>query len=286
MGGAPAAQPAQAPTQGGLSIQQLMQAASNPWLNEGQRSVVNMMLEQEIRRADPSTQLDMDFRRAQIEKLNREAEQGGRDGTHGTPFYTMDSEGNLHVNFASKSGDKLIRAEAGSGERVLGPYDTSLERASGSAAGKKRGEAEFDLPRVEQNAAHTLGILERMKTHKGREGSTGFIQGILPSRTSDQVDFQSLVDQTQGQAFLQAFETLKGGGQITEIEGQKATDAISRLRNQRLSDADYLRAISDLEEVVNAGLARARQQAGARSPSAPAQSGNRLRFNPETGELE
>jgi hypothetical protein len=115
-----------------------------------------------------------------------------------------------------------------------------------------------------------------MKTHPGREGSTGFIQGALPSRTSAQVDFQSLVDQTQGQAFLQAFQMLKGAGQITEIEGQKATNAISRLGNERLSDADYLRAINDLEDVVKAGLARAKVQAGQggqASPDAPAPSG-------------
>lgn len=125
----------------GLSVQQLMQAASNPWLNENQRGVINMMLEQEMKRADPSNQLDMDYRRAQIEKLQREAEQGGRDGTHGTPFYTMDADGNLHVNFASKSGDKLIRAEAGNGEKVLGPYDTSLMRSTGQYEGKDQGEA-------------------------------------------------------------------------------------------------------------------------------------------------
>lgn len=148
------------------------------------------------------------------------------------------------------------------------------KNVAGAAAqaelGKNQGGAAFDLPRVEQNAAQTLDVLERMKTHPGREGSTGYIQGALPSRTSDQIDFQSLVDQTQGQAFLQAFQMLKGAGQITEIEGAKATQAISRLGNQRLSDADYLKAISDLEEVINAGTARARVQAASGGvPAAP-----------------
>ncbi|UVK39925.1 hypothetical protein LHFGNBLO_001340 [Mesorhizobium sp. AR10] len=148
---------------------------------------------------------------------------------------------------------------------------------AGEASQKKLGEAQagaaFDLPRVEQNANQTLSVLERMKTHKGREGSTGFIQGLLPARNSEQVDFQSLVDQTQGQAFLQAFQMLKGAGQITEIEGTKATDAISRLRNQRLGDQDYLQAINDLEGVIKTGLERARVQAGQSSgytPGSPA----------------
>lgn len=152
------------------------------------------------------------------------------------------------------------------------PKDLAGAEAA-KAGGKAQGEAAFDLPRVEQNAAQTLDILERMEKHPGREGSTGFIQGMLPSRTGEQVDFQSLVDQTQGQSFLQAFQMLKGGGQITEIEGKKATDAISRLGNQRLSDKDYLQAISDLKEVVANGLARARKQAGVSGPNQPASGG-------------
>lgn len=202
--------------------------------------------------------------------------------------YAKDKDGNLKAFQPSKGGG-LIPAnlpegytfEPGTGKIDLGtewgitdrsgaviqrvPKDLAGAEAD-KAAGKARGEASFDLPRVEQNAEQTLGILERMKTHPGREGSTGFIQGMLPSRNSDQVDFQSLVDQTQGQSFLQAFQMLKGGGQITEIEGAKATNAISRLGNQRISDKEYLQAITDLEEVVKNGLARARRQAGSLEP--------------------
>lgn len=201
------------------------------------------------------------------------------------PIYGKDKDGNIVVMQPSKMGG-LVQADLPEGVQLtpgvdkidLGtawgitdrsgqvvstiPKDLAGAEAQ-KAAGGKQGDAAFDLPRVEQNAQQTLGILSRMKTHPGRAGSTGFIQGMLPSRSSDQVDFQSLVDQTQGQSFLQAFQMLKGAGQITEIEGQKATDAISRLRNQRLSDADYLRAIEDLEGVVKAGLSRARVQAGA-----------------------
>ncbi|MGY2995447.1 hypothetical protein [Mesorhizobium sp. URHB0026] len=147
--------------------------------------------------------------------------------------------------------------------------------ASQTAQGTAQGAAAFDLPRVEQNANQILDTLDKMKNHPGREGSTGFFQGMLPSRTSDQVDFQSLVDQTKGQTFLQAFQSLKGGGAITDIEGAKATNAISRLGNQRLSDQDYLQAITDLEDVIKTGVARAQHQAGggvapsAVQPSAP-----------------
>lgn len=58
---------------GGLDIQQLIQAASHPWLNEGQRAVINSLLQQQLQTLDPAHQLDMDYRRAQINKMQREA---------------------------------------------------------------------------------------------------------------------------------------------------------------------------------------------------------------------
>lgn len=55
-GTAGALQPGQS---SGPSLQQLLQAAQNPWLNENQRGVVNMLLEQEMQKQDPMRQLQM-----------------------------------------------------------------------------------------------------------------------------------------------------------------------------------------------------------------------------------
>jgi hypothetical protein len=223
------------------------------------------------------------------------------------PIYGKDKDGNLVVMQPSKAGG-LVKADLPDGVTLQPGVDKidlgtswGITDRSGSiisvvpkdlagaesqkAQGKAQGAAAFDLPRVEQNAAQTLDILDRMKKHPGREGSTGFIEGMLPARTSDQVDFQSLVDQTRGQTFLQAFQMLKGGGQITEIEGQKAENAISRLTNYRLSDKDYLQAINDLEDVINKGLTRARKQAGvpgeATSATTPGKTSSGLQWSIE-----
>lgn len=53
------------PGEAGPTIQQLMQAASDPWLSEQQRGMVNMMLEQKMQSADPIRQL-------QLQKLQKE----------------------------------------------------------------------------------------------------------------------------------------------------------------------------------------------------------------------
>lgn len=63
----------------GPDIGMLLQAASNPWLSDQQRSIVNMMLEQQMQSQDPMRQLDMDYKRAQTQKIQRElsGELGG-----------------------------------------------------------------------------------------------------------------------------------------------------------------------------------------------------------------
>ena len=63
------------------------------------------------------------------------------------------------------------------------------------------------------------------------------------------------VKQLDGQAFLQAFESLKGGGQITEIEGIKATQAIGRLDSAQRTE-DYVAALEELRGYLSTAVSR------------------------------
>jgi hypothetical protein len=140
--------------------------------------------------------------------------------------------------------------------------------ARGTAAGKVEGEttttAKFDLPRVEDNAKQTLGLLDRLKTHKGRAMATGASSMVPVEKLAgtDARDFVTLLGQLRGKQFLEAFNMLKGAGQITEIEGTKAESAIATIQDRGQSEETYLQAIEDLREVINANVARARQKAG------------------------
>ena len=62
-------------------------------------------------------------------------------------------------------------------------------------------------------------------------------------------DFNAAHDQAVGAAFLQAFETLKGGGQITVTEGEKATAALTRM-NLAQSEVEYIRAAREFQREV------------------------------------
>jgi hypothetical protein len=60
---------------------------------------------------------------------------------------------------------------------------------------------------------------------------------------------------------LQAYETLRGTGQITEIEGAKATSAITRMRLAQ-SEKDFVQAAREFQDVIRRGVDRARSKAG------------------------
>jgi NurA-like 5'-3' nuclease len=85
---------------------------------------------------------------------------------------------------------------------------------------------------------------------------------------------------------MTAFESLKGGGQITEKEGEKATEAIARLQTTK-TEQGYLDALHDLKNVVKIGQERAKRQA--KMPNAQptaATAPKRFKYNPQSGELE
>lgn len=75
--------------------------------------------------------------------------------------------------------------------------------------------------------------------------------------------------QIEGKTFLEAFESLKGGGAITEVEGAKATQAISRMHKSQ-SEVEYVKAARELQEIVRNGVERARKRAGVGGAAAPA----------------
>lgn len=134
-------------------------------------------------------------------------------------------------------------------------------KVTGREVAEARVKASSDLPRVEDNARFMLDTIEKLKKHPGEGAGTGPLAGRLPQIGGDQAGYVALADQLQGKAFLEAFNSLRGGGHITEIEGKKGTDAISRfsrVQNKRDRDA----ALADLTDVVNAGMKRARASAG------------------------
>lgn len=85
-----------------------------------------------------------------------------------------------------------------------------------------------------------------------------------------------------GANFLQAFEQLKGGGQITEKEGEKAEQAFGRLQRSQ-SLPEFKAALQTLDSVMNDLLTAAEQRANGGGQAQPAAPAPQQQFNLPAG---
>jgi len=116
-----------------------------------------------------------------------------------------------------------------------------------------------------QTAQSALDTIGQIRIHPGLKSRVGVwaVAPAIPGTPGK--DFDALVEQAKGQVFLQAYSALKGGGQITEREGQAAQQAIARL-NQAQTQEGFMTALDDLEGIIRKGVERAQSKAGAARP--------------------
>jgi hypothetical protein len=125
----------------------------------------------------------------------------------------------------------------------------------GSQAATEASAAEAAKQSAADTAQDSINLIDSIITDPNLGSITGMFQGRLPAMTQAGTDLEVKVEQLQGQAFLQAFESLKGGGAITEAEGKAATAATARL-NRRQSDTAYVQALNELKTILERGKRR------------------------------
>lgn len=124
--------------------------------------------------------------------------------------------------------------------------------------GKNEGEKIIGRDGSLTQADEMLSAIDGLITAPGRETMTGASSWLDPRNYvpgTDAANARSRLDQLQGKAFLQAFESLKGGGQITEREGLAAQNAIARLQTSQ-SDEEFLQSLQELRTIVMNAKAR------------------------------
>lgn len=133
---------------------------------------------------------------------------------------------------------------------------------------KIRAEKMSSLPKAIEGAESAIKLIDDALEHKGFQGSVGmknwaYLFGLLdePFPGTEEVGFLSYLKQLQGKNFLNAYETLKGGGQITQVEGQKAEQAFARMATAQ-SEEDFTKALREYQGILRSGLERARKDAG------------------------
>lgn len=154
-------------------------------------------------------------------------------------------------------------------------------RATGEAIAKNDVAAKQALPKIISDAQLALDVVDQMvgkqevrdkngkviqaatAPHPGFQDAVGatYLPGARFVPGTQAASFQALQNQVEGTAFLSAFEALKGGGAISEKEGEKATAARMRMTLAQ-NEGEYIKAAREFQEIVRTGVANAQRKAG------------------------
>lgn len=213
---------------------------------------------------------------------------GGNGDLGLNPQYGVDAEGNPVILQLGKNGKAIqtampdgvklskepIKIDAGTHWVLLDPItrqpvgqveknneEAAFQSGFGTAAGKAAAERIDALPGALAKADNMMSTIDGILNDPALDVSTGWLSWMQQVPGTDQYRFGQRALQLQGQSFLQAFESLKGGGQITEVEGAKATQAIGRLSTAQ-SAKDYRDALDELKGIITAAKQRTQAAAG------------------------
>lgn len=227
--------------------------------------------EQAAQQAMQIEQMRLDGRR-EMAQLTASLKQGGAGAQ---PYYqpVQTAQGVMAFNARTGkmepvqvNGQAIVGAQADPTLQgnIAGAKTTSTERA------KNLVEAQADAPKVIQQAEYTEKLVNDLLAHPGKKMAVG-MSSINPMNYipgTEGKDFRVRLEQLQGQQFMQAFESLKGGGQITNVEGDKATRAISRMQTAQ-SEPEFDEAAKEFLGVVKLGAQRAQKKAGTAPAAGP-----------------
>lgn len=290
-----------------------MQLINNPWVPDTMKQVALSQFQDMQKRASPEYQMereqsaaDLAYKRAQTEAMQRKA--AGGDTTYGlNPVYGKDAQGNTVMGVIGNDGSFKpvdtggVNISTGVDRVDLGTHYGLLDKRSGQMVGtlpkdiagaeaakvegKAQGEATASAPADYQAGQNALDLIGQIRSHPGADRGTGFTSmgNIIPGTSG--YDFQNLVEQAKGGAFLQAVQQMRGLGALSNNEGAAATQAITRM-NTATSKQAFDAALSDYEKIVRQGMDKAQARMGSggqpQQPSTP----RRMKFNPQTGAFE
>lgn len=134
--------------------------------------------------------------------------------------------------------------------------------------GKTTGDRKTQINDVVARADKAIKTIDEAINSPGLESATGWQSSFPTWPGSNSANFEAKIKEIQGASFLEAYQSLKGAGQISEVEGAKAENAIANLSLAQ-SDAQMRKALADLKEVITSGRERAKRAAGVETPATP-----------------
>lgn len=166
------------------------------------------------------------------------------------------------------------------------PGAVAQDKAFGNAVGGARGDAVAGAPGDIAAADIALGKITELRTDPNRVMGTGASSIFNGIPATPGYDFQTKVDEVTAGAFLTAIQQMRGLGQLSNVEGQTAKQAVTRMKTAT-SEQEFLDALSDYEEIVTAGKKKAQGRLNQGAPGGPspipAPNGQSISGNTSTG---
>jgi hypothetical protein len=275
----------------------LARAIVSPYTSEGTKKILSLILTQQMAAAqkanDPLHQAQL--QKLQLETANLRQTGGSKAGL--TPIYGEDAQGNTVVLQPTDSGT-LVQPKLPDGVKIrsgvdkidlgtayqlrdkrtgqdLGIVPKDLKGAEAQKAlGKAQGTMQASLPSDIANANQTVKEIDALIASPGLSSIIGPLDQFRGSVTLSKEGRDALArfNQLKGKAFLSAYATLRGGGQITEVEGVKAENAMARM-DRAQSEEDFKAALTDFRDAVKSGVEKMREKAGVAAPGGTTSTG-------------
>lgn len=197
-------------------------------------------------------------------------------GASAQPYFQPVQTANGVMAFNARTG-RVEPVMSPDGKPVVGAAaDPTLQGAiAGAKTGatteaKARTEARLEAPQAVAQAQEAITLVDDLLKAPGFKTAVGASRmfGLQKIPGTDAKDFEVRLDQLKGKQFLQAFETLKGGGQITNTEGEKATNAIARM-NAASSEKEFVTAAREFQGIIRQGMERAKAKGGVQTNTPP-----------------
>ena len=173
----------------------------------------------------------------------------GQDGQSSQPVASTKVQQQIDIDKGKRQAEYAEKAPAAM--QFMNNAAQNIDAMIGTATVDSKGNIVYGKEKPHAGFAGAVGA----SGIQSGFGAAGFIPG------TDVSDFKARFKQLEGQGFLQAFESLKGVGQITEIEGAKATAALNRM-SLSTSEKEFIKAAREFQDNLKQGIENVRKRAG------------------------
>ena len=137
-------------------------------------------------------------------------------------------------------------------EKTLSPEqqpENIIRKKEAEEKGKELGQLRIQYPQIQSEMKQKVSVIDDILTDPNLDDYLG-ANALLPAIPgSPKSDFRAKLDMLQSQSFLDQFDKLRGGGQISNAEGARALSA-GTIISDRLSKQELVAELKRLREVA------------------------------------